>query len=215
MFLRRFLLPIGALTCATLGYAGLTNTGAGQAGGDHDLNYSVAYGADISSALSATATPYSTVISPGNASWIASGGDSEWIGVQNSPYTSDPVGYYVYSYKIEAGLFSGGSATIGGRWATDNEAQLYVNGAATGNLVDYSSPSGYSFQHWTDFSLSNVKEGDTLQFIVHNANDTTGANPTGLRVEYKNATVESTPEPFTMALMIGGIGIAIRRRMSK
>jgi len=181
------------------------NTGQGVSLGSNDLNYSLTYtGSD-----NVTTDLVANVVNPDGA-WVDNTitTPSQWIGPLDRP-SGDVSGYYTYTLNVDlAGL---DLKTLGGKWSTDDTGEILVNGKHAVGTPDYPY-----WTHWTDFSIDtslfNAGQKNTLQFKVAN----TGDGPTGLRVQFDGkAQIDSVPEPFTMALMIGGAGFAIRRRLKK
>ena len=131
-------------------------------------------------------------------SWLEVTHVSQWI----APTTYFPPNYYlgdspggIYTYTNKFTLPAGANpatASISGRWAADNNAvAMDINGHATGNTI--SAPSGYGFASWTPFTISSgfFSGQNTILFVVTNE----GESPTGLRVEFTNATLCSTCVP--------------------
>lgn len=119
---------------------------------------------------------------PQNIGWIANSTASAWIGPTNtSPYASVE-GFYTYRTTLRINdPCSAGSAVITGNWASDNEAEILLNGVATGITT---GPA--DFQTLKAFTLSgSFTTGlNTLDFRVRNRPVGGGGDTaTGLRVE--------------------------------
>ena len=123
-------------------------------------------------------------------SWLELVHVSQWIAptIAGNNLLSCPSGYYTYTNKFTLPVGANpATASISGRWAADDGAvQLYLNGVPTGNTI----PASYGFNHWTPFTINSgfITGQNTLLFVVTNA-FVYSPGPTGLRVEYTNATV--------------------------
>jgi hypothetical protein len=156
--------------------------------------------------------------------WVARDAISTWI-APNSVTTSGqpedgPVGDYDYRTTFSLAGFNPATASITGKWATDNSGlDILINGHSTRN-------SGASFTALQDFSISSnfVTGINTLDFLVRNFNGP-GPNATGLRVEILDATADPTagptavPEPSSLVLLLSFVGTAgviwYRRRRAR
>lgn len=116
-------------------------------------------------------------------------GKSAWI----APSTNKngyPKGYYVYTNQFTLPVTAdAASASISGRWAADNGAQMYFNGSAT-PITAITAPNGYT--KWSPFTISGgfLPNLNTILFVVSNSPSGlfgSGTSITGLRVEYTNA----------------------------
>jgi len=106
--------------------------------------------------------------------WLLADETSKWI----SPlFDTAGAASGNYRYRIEVDLtgLDPTTAFISGRWASDNEGTLYLNGAATG----IRNTSG--FGTFTGFRISSgfISGTNTIDFEINNA----GAGYTGLRVD--------------------------------
>jgi hypothetical protein len=124
---------------------------------------------------------------------------SEWIAPATDDPTNDylwncPPGYYTYTnvFTLPVGA-NPATASISGRWAADDGAvAMYLNGFATGNTI----PLARGWGMWSYFTInSNFISGrNTILFVVTNAAQY-GLSPTGLRVEFTNASLCTTCAP--------------------
>lgn len=145
--------------------------------------------------------------------WIADSAVSAWISPANAG-DDDPAGVYTFRTTFTLASFGPGfTASITGRWATDDGGlDILINGISTGQT----SSSSASF---TSFSILSgfVQGSNTLDFVVRN-NVFVAPNPVGLRVEMTGdvAQTGNVPEPTTLAIWgLGALGCAMagyRRR---
>ncbi|WAC74012.1 PEP-CTERM sorting domain-containing protein [Roseateles sp. SL47] len=202
---------------------GLVNTGSGLSSGATDKNYAYTVsGGDYSGQ-----TGYG-VVSSGSTDpfphWIANTESSSWLilgGDQQTNYSSSSDSVVTWSLSFDLTGYDISSASITGRWASDNSGVLLLNGQAISTI------EGNGYTGWTDFSsiTSYFTTGvNTLSFVVtDDANSV--YNYTGVRVEFASAVANAlpsttpltspVPEPQTYALMIAGIaalGFLARRR---
>jgi hypothetical protein len=130
--------------------------------------------------------------------WLADNADSTWIRPNNNPGTnleSDPVGQYIFETTFDLGMLDPSTASLSGRFATDNAGRIQLNGNDLGI-------SSTGFTTWTDVDIAPggslfVSGVNSLRFVVDNAPGLTG-NPVGLRAEF---TVRAVPEPATPLLI--------------
>lgn len=173
-----------------------------------------------------------------NQAWVTPPAGSAWIGPNDIPdtYPDDPVGdyHYVINFNL-SGAADISKVRILGSWATDNEAQWWLNGVYTGF-----SKSPFGFSQLNSFGLQGglVNGLNTLEFWVRNSGGPSGllvANlqitedasltlPTAPPVNASNAPWSVTqttpvPEPSTLiagALLLVPIGVqGIRHLQSR
>ncbi len=144
--------------------------------------------------------------------WLADDSVSRWMTPAANPAQSfDPAvdGFYNYSLNFDLTGLVPASASLSGRFATDNEVT-----AITLNGVQIAQGGAGGFAFWTGFSAASgfVNGTNTLQFTVRNLASPAG-NPTGLRVEVAGSAL-TVPEPASWAMLIAGFGLvgAVVRR---
>ena len=143
----------------------LPNTGAG--GISVETNYVLSY----APTLDETPMPMTAYVTPRpTGGWAAAPAGSEWISPTRD-FHETTRGYHFYrlSFAIP------GLTAITGQWATDNNAQIFLNGKSTGITKGL---DGY----WsvTPFSITSGFTGnDTLTFRVWEEHS---GSPTGLLV---------------------------------
>jgi len=145
---------------------------------------------------------------------------SAWIGPDNTHDLHGPVGDYTYETTFDLAGFDPTTASITGRWSSDNPGmEILINGILTPGNEPTSSTQ---YSSWASFSItSGFMPGiNTLDFVVHN--DTWPGhdydNPTALRVEMVGAAVP-VPEPISMIFFGSGLvaigGYMARRRTAR
>lgn len=121
--------------------------------------------------------------------WIGNTGISQWIGPVGSAATLDE-GLYIYETQFELIGLDPASAVITGMWASDNTAEIFLNGVSTGiqNTTEF-----LSLQEFT-IDSGFVSGTNVLQFHVTNTTAVgTGFNPTGLQVQIVSAAAGELP----------------------
>lgn len=157
---------------------GLFNTGVDDQGGvlpdgSEDPHYKLAVNPDdpnVTVPLVQDSTVFPIVAGP----WVANSDTSVWIGPRVE-ISAAAGGDYVYELEVDLTGFDPRTAFIEGFWATDNTAQLLLDGAPTG------LGNAGNFGTLSPFRLEGVflSGKNRLQFKVTNA----GTGYTGLRVQ--------------------------------
>lgn len=157
---------------------GLFNTGVDDQGfvlfdGSEDPHYKLVVNPDdpsVTVPLVQDSTVFPIVAGP----WVANSDTSAWIGPRFET-SAAAGGDYVYELEVDLTGFDPRTAFIEGFWATDNTAQLLLDGAPTGL-----SNAG-NFGTLSPFRLEGIflTGKNKLQFKVTNE----GAGYTGLRVQ--------------------------------
>jgi hypothetical protein len=106
--------------------------------------------------------------------WLPDGLSSWWL--QPGPPGYAPNGTYIYELEFDLGNCDPNTASITGRWAADDWAELRIN-----NVPVPGVNAAYGFSAWSPLAVSTgfVPGLNKLQFVVKNI----GGGPTGLRVE--------------------------------
>lgn len=150
---------------------GVDSTGAPLEDGAVDPHYQLVQNANDATSHDAI-VPDSTVF-PLTGPWFANDDVSKWIGPTLDP--ANPAGGdYVYRMNLDLTGYDPASVVLGGSIASDNDAELWVNGS-------FVRPIGSGFAALSDFTVTGVFKAGSNQvdFKVNNA----GAGPTGLRLE--------------------------------
>lgn len=169
---------------------GVDSAGAPLAGGSVDPHYAL-----TSSPDPAFPGPDAFVSNPiGSPSYVPNNASSQWISPRVNAVMANASGTYIYtqSFTLPAGL---SSASITGQWATDNSAQIYLNGVPTGNIQPF---NGFLF--WSPFTINSgfVPGQNVLEFHVNALASSSGTDfPTGLRVEMNGRAVIDCDNPCT------------------
>jgi hypothetical protein len=129
--------------------------------------------------------------------WVTAPAGSNWIGPtpESGATAADPAGGYFYAVYLSIP----GLQSLSGSWATDNSAEIFLNGVSTGITK---SDTGYT--DLTPFTITGGFTGnrDFLVFHVTQLND--GPYPTGLLVSGLTATI-----PAPGAVLLVGLGTAL------
>lgn len=132
--------------------------------------------------------------------WLLAGDQSAWIGPR-AETSGAAGGDYTYRLQVDLTGLDPTTAFISGRWSSDNEGTLLLNGAATG----LRNTAG--FGTWTDFSITSgfLSGTNTIEFRINNA----GAGYTGLRTESlrggaRKKTGPAVEVPRIVAQPVGG-----------
>lgn len=187
---------------------GVLSDGTTAASGSVDLHYTL-----ISSQDPNHPGPDAIVADPiAQGYWLANSATSRWIAPsQNQGYPSGaeshPGGTYVYRISFDLTGLDPATAVVNGSWAADNSGtDILLNGVSTGKTT-----GGYSTL--VAFSLTSgfVAGINTLDFLVYEL-PSSGANPTGLRVDGLAGTAAAVPLPAASWLLATGMIIAGRWR---
>jgi uncharacterized repeat protein (TIGR01451 family) len=146
---------------------GVADNGSLLADGDIDPHYSLI----LPNGNAASAQ----VLAPAPSSFVSNNATSKWIGPGND---SQPVGVYIYRVSFTLTDCDPESVTIKGRWSSDNQAVIRVNGLDTNITTRNDSFKSFS-KFVLDQSTAKFRPGlNTLDFVVTNTEFNTG-----LRVE--------------------------------
>jgi len=142
--------------------------------------------------------------------WIGDNTTSRWLRPNNgtAPFAgndSDPIGFYTWQTQFTLNPGQVASANITGRFASDDQASMSLNG----NFIA-ATASGTSFTTWTPFTLDNAagyQAGlNTLTFQVRNLSNTGARAASGLRVEFASVHL---PEGGEIAGLTMGLCVAL------
>jgi hypothetical protein len=145
--------------------------------------------------------------------WLANSVDSNWISPHPSYASSssnDVPGTYTYSTTFDLTGLNPGTASLSFVVAADDEVtDVLLNGVSQG--VAHVGFSGFSglFTLNSDF-IGGI---NTIAFVTNNAGSVN--TPTGLRVEFSDATADAlsgVPEPSSIALLGFGAILLFSRR---
>ncbi|HOP97645.1 MAG TPA: PEP-CTERM sorting domain-containing protein [Verrucomicrobiota bacterium] len=134
-----------------------------------------------------------------SSAWITAFGDED-----------APAGFYVYSMVFSLDGFDPATASITGKWASDNNSTIFLNGVSTG-ISHTATP--WEFTTLQDFTISNgfVPGLNTLSFVVYQQ-PSTADNPDGVQVQILSATAALIPEPGVFTLLgLGATAFLLRR----
>lgn len=191
--------PAAAATITTLFNTGVDNAGVATTGNGVDLHWTLAGGTAFNGG-----TNGNFPIGP----WIADTSTSRWITPTANAGDSNPVTTFDFSTTFNLTGFNVATASIGGTFAADDSATIFLNGVQVGAV----NQGGLSFL--TNFTINSgfVAGVNTLTFSALNS----GAGPTGVNVVVAGtADVSAVPEPAVWGLMVAGfglVGVASRRR---
>jgi hypothetical protein len=161
---------------------GVDNNGAVLPAGSVDPHYTLV--STPNGPGSAYVVDQGSPIQP-NGPWIHDGKKSAWIAPAADQGNYGVTGQFDYRMTFSLKGLDRRTAVLKGKWSTDNEATIYLNGVATANTT---SPDSYTTH--TRFSLKRgfIRGINTLDFIVNNDPNGEPDNPTGLRVKFTQAT---------------------------
>jgi len=190
---------------------GLFNTGVDESGvvrsnGQQELHYFL-IGPPPSAQCPLCSGP--AFARPTDTAWLSPPAGSKWIGPidnNNAPGAT----FYSYSLTFDLTGLDPATASITGRWSSDNGSQIFLNGTDTGWING--DPGSRSFEQLTSFSIAaGFQSGfNTLEFVVGNA-----GGPTSLLVSDLSGAAQPIPEPSTgLFVGLGLAGIAVARRRS-
>jgi hypothetical protein len=149
-----------------------------------------------------------------NDSWVSNASSlaSRWIMPNPMPCCSTSDTVYSISLTFDLTGYDSTSASLSGRWATDNFGDVYLNGALL--TLGHSPSAGdplTGFSQWSPFAASSgfVAGLNTLSFRVVNSGSTgfDTDNPTGLRVEFLSSSVSAVPETSTYLMLFAGLAV--------
>jgi hypothetical protein len=184
---------------------GLFNTGVNDDGslmfdGDWDLHYVLVVNPQVPAypePVVQDSLAFPIVAGP----WVANSGTSLWIG-PDFDTSGAAAGEYVYELEINLAGFDPTTVFITGRWATDNDADLLLNGLPTGIVNSGNFDTLTPFRLDAGF-LSGINK---LQFKVRNPE----LGYTGLRVEDLRGgarTGTAVDDPRVVTQPVGGLAI--------
>lgn len=112
--------------------------------------------------------------------WVAHTTDSRWIAPQGQ---FGPAGQYRYDLMFDLSAFDESTASLTGRWAADNSAQLLLNGVPA--AIHSGGTGAFSFFDFINLNSGFVAGLNTLSVVVTNLNNPTsgGQTPTGLHID--------------------------------
>ena len=130
---------------------------------------------------------------PYGSPWLPDGPNSWWL--QPGPAAYAPNGTYVYELEFDLGQCDPRTASITGRWAADDWAELRINSVPVPGIY-----AAYGFSVWAPLTVNSgfIPGINKLQFVVKNI----GGGPTGLRVELRGTVCCGacvTPPPGLVA----------------
>ncbi len=196
--------------------AGLHNTGSDADTNARDDYWTLQVTGGSTPGYAAATNPYVSQQASGFpfGPWIANDATSRWLTPLEQTGASldaSTNGTYLYSLTFDLTGFDADTASLSGRWASDNNAIATLNGTQ----FSFTGVSG--FGAWTPFTVDSgfVSGLNTLAFTVTNISQSSG-NPTGFRAEFVESAVAAVPEPQQWALLLVGLGMmgtmAARRR---
>ena len=201
-------MPASAASILGLYNTGVLNDGTTAASGSTDLHYTLFVSPDAN-----FPGPSAIVADPiAGGYWLLNSSTSRWIApAQNQGYPTGAVnhaaGNYTYRLTFDLTGLDPVTAHVTGSWAADNAGTaMLLNGVSTG----YTTPS---YSALTAFALSSgfVAGINTLDFVV-NEYASSGANPTGLRVDGLTGTASAVPAPAAGWLLGTALAGLIGRR---
>jgi hypothetical protein len=148
------------------------------------------------------------------------GSRNGWLSNSSNGLSVAPSGNYIFSQTFSAGAFS--SAIVEFDVLHDNGLKVRFNGVqvfASSELFGFTDPPDF-----VSFNLPAINgiNANLIEFEVENVALPQGSlsqiNPVGLTVKFRDSTrLDVIPEPASIVLWAcaGGIGLLVRRRMSR
>jgi hypothetical protein len=215
------MMAIATSAVVTLGApaSAFTIVNSGQASlGSPDPNFTVVATPSGSTSFSAL------VLNPPNSNYLVNNATSRWIGpAANAGTTNVAAGTYAYQTTFNLSGFIPSTATFQFRVAVDNQlTDVLLNGNGLGvSYVTGSPGTSAAFQNFSSWftvgpSSSFFNGGvNTLRFNTLNLGGTSGS-PTGIRVEFQNATATVPVPPQVLGTLLVGAWQAwkLRKRFS-
>lgn len=189
--------PAGAAVITSLYSTGVDSSGTATTGNGADLHWTLLGGTAYTGGTNGVFP-----IGP----WVSDDATSRWITPTPSAGDSNAVTTFFFSTTFDLTGFKAATASLGGSFAADDSATIYLNGVQIGAA----NQGGYSAK--TAFSIGSgfVAGVNTLTFASLNS----GAGPTGVNVAV-TGTATAVPEAATWAMMVMGfglVGVGVRRR---
>jgi hypothetical protein len=187
----------------TLYNTGVNNSGSVLANNAPDPHYTLIAPSPVVGPTFARTSASGFPISPGGP-WVGDNTTSRWI--TPSLNATGPNGNYTYRTTFDLTGLDPSTASITGRWATDNPGlDILINGVSTGQV------NTIGFTAFTPFSINTgfTSGINTLDFIVQEQGVVTG-----LRVEMTGTAAAAVPEPFSLGIFgTLTLGVVARRRL--
>lgn len=194
----------------------LFNTGVGAGGaalaagnGRIDGNYTITAATHAGAAIGPAATYFNTAYAAENAGsrWIAFPGNI--AAIPSSPGLA-PVGFFDLTTSFNLTGFVPGTASITGRWGTDNQGEIFLNNISTGITLTQAVTANFNILSTFAINSGFVASLNTLTMRVTN-----NGGPTAGRFDNLVLSADVVPEPASWAMLIAGFGLvgaAARRR---
>src|SRR5881296_1307705 len=131
---------IYAAPLTNLYHTGVDDSGALLSNGVVDAHYAMIISPDLS-----WPGPAAYVTIPPDP-WVVNGPVSKWLAP--SPNAHDDfhaVGYYTYRTQFDLTGYDACTCIVTGKWATDDEGEVFLNGLSTSNVLV--SPSTFDVLH--------------------------------------------------------------------